>query len=57
MRFLLLLIMSVQGDVDMARIEFADSGQCEKAKREIVESMAKQQEVTLHGAYCLEVRY
>lgn len=57
MRFLLLLIMSVQGDVDTARIEFADSGQCEKAKREIVESMAKAEDISLHGAYCLEVRY
>lgn len=57
MRFLLLLIMSVQGDVDTTRIEFADKGQCEKAKREIEESLAKTQEVALHGAYCLEVRY
>lgn len=57
MRYLLLLILSVQGDVDTTRIEFADNNQCYKAKREIEESMAKQQEVTLHGAYCLEVRY
>lgn len=57
MRFLLLLIMSVQGDVDTARIEFADSGQCQKAKKEIEESLAQSQEMTLHGAYCLEVRY
>lgn len=57
MRFILFLIMSVNGDVESTKIDFADDNQCEKAKREITEGLEKSSEITLHGAYCLEVRY
>lgn len=57
MRFVLLLIMSVSGDVDTTKIEFADNNQCEKAKREIAEGFEKSADIKLHGAYCLEVKY
>ena len=58
MRFLLLLIMTASGDVETTQIAFESLNQCEKAKRDIMETMAKATgEVTLQGAYCMEVRY
>ena len=57
MRFLLLLIMSTNGDVETTQIAFESDNQCYKAKSEIVEQMTKSPDISLHGAYCLEVRY
>lgn len=57
MRFMLLLIMSVQGDMQSTQVGFSDHNLCNAARRQIEETMARAEGITLHGAYCLEVRY
>ncbi|MCH2547542.1 MAG: hypothetical protein MK052_08035 [Alphaproteobacteria bacterium] len=56
MHYVLLLIISLQGDIDTTKIEFSDSRDCHSAKREIEEVMQKTPEITLHTAICLELK-
>lgn len=57
MRFILLIIMSIQGDVETVQVNFPDNALCQRAKREIETALTTSPEVKLQSAHCLEVSY
>ena len=58
MRWLLVMIMSAQGDMQTVQIPMEDVLLCDRAKKQIIEDLTKAPSgVILHGAYCMEVKY